>query len=413
MMRPAILSNASLHAVIRRAHLRMAWVSITLAGVLLLLVGLVVLRLYLANNLQLMARSVAYTVEASVVFADRAEAGRVLDDMLRHEGIAQARVVEADGQVFAEWLPPEPEASARVGEWLAAGLRLPPGSAEIRQAGRLIGEVQLRSDGAGLARFLGTGLVALLLCQGISGYVGLRLSRRMLADIAEPLGELARVARAVRHDRSMEQRVPPARIAELRELGDDFNALMAELQLRHLRLQQQNSLLAQQAMSDSLTGLANRAHFEQGLQRALDEAMELDQMVAVLFVDADRFKEVNDRLGHAAGDCLLKALGERLRQQVRETDLVARVGGDEFAVLLHPVRGAGDVQPVIEKIVAAMKPPILTENGDRLYPAVSVGMAVYPEHGADMQALLAHADRAMYEDKARRREVGAHTFKEA
>jgi len=397
--------NASLRAVVRRAHLRMAWVAITLAGALLLLVGLVALRLYLANNLQLMARSVAYTVEASVVFADQAEAVSVLGEMVAGEGVAQARIVQPDGRVFAQWRPAAPAAMAWVGEALAAGLGLPEAEAEIRQGSKLIGQVQLRSDGAGLVRFLGAGLVVLLLCQGASGYVGLRLSRRMLADIAEPLQELARVARAVRHERSMEQRVQPARIAELRALGDDFNALMAELQLRHLRLQQQNSLLTQQAMSDSLTGLANRAHFEQRLSRALDDAMELQQKLAVLFMDADRFKDVNDRLGHAAGDALLKALAERLRQQVRETDLVARMGGDEFAVLLHPVRGAGDVQLIIDKILQAMKPPLLIGNAARLYPAVSVGMAVYPEHGTDMPALLAHADRAMYEDKARRRDA--------
>lgn len=405
MMNLPLLRNASLRAVVRRAHLRMAWVAITLAGILLLLVGLVALRFYLANNLQLMARSVAYTVEASLVFADQVEAGRALDEVLKNEGVAQARIVQADGRVFAQWRPEKPAAMARVGSVLATGLGLPVEQAEIRQGVKLIGHVELRSDGAGLARFLSTGLVVLLLCQGISGYVGLRLSRRMLADIAEPLQELARVARAVRYDRSMEQRVRPARIAELRALGDDFNALIAELQIRHQRLQQQNSLLTQQAMSDSLTGLANRAHFEQRLLRALDDAVAMEQKLAVLFMDADRFKEVNDSLGHAAGDALLKMLGERLRQQVRETDLVARLGGDEFAVLLHPVRGMGDVQAVIEKIISAMKSPFFIENEIKLYPAVSVGMAVYPEHGADMQTLLAHADRAMYEDKARRREA--------
>ena len=82
---------------------------------------------------------------------------------------------------------------------------------------------------------------------------------------------------------------------------------------------------------------------------------------------------------------------------------MARFGGDEFAVLLYPVREAVDVQLVIEKIVTAMKPPLLIENAGKVYPAVSVGAAVYPDHGMNMQALLDYADRAMYEDKARRR----------
>lgn len=400
-MKPSAPGNASLHDVIHRAHLRMAAVAIALAGALLLIVGLFTLRLYLENNLQLVARSLAYTVEASLVFGDREEAARVMEQLLRDQGVAHALVLDAEGQPFAQWSGHAPVVTG-LGEALAAGIGLPQGEADVRQDGGLVGHVVLSSDGAGLLRFLGAGFVVLMLCVGISGYVGLRQSRRMLGDIAEPLQQLARVARAVRYDRSMEQRVPPARIAELRELGDDFNALLAELQLRHERLQQQNSVLERQASRDSLTGLANRLHFEQRLQQALDRAGEAEQQLAVLFIDNDRFKQVNDRYGHAVGDVLLKAVGERLRSQVRESDLVARLGGDEFAIVLYPVGGAGDALHVMDKIQAAMREPLAVGDGVVLQPSVSAGLAVFPQHGQSMEALLRHADQAMYEAKAAR-----------
>lgn len=393
--------GASLHGVIRRAHLRMAAVAIVLAGALLLIVGLATLRLHLANNLNLVARSLAYTVEASLVFGDRDEAARVMAQVLAGEGVAHAEVFDVQGRSFVQWSAHAPVITG-MGEALASVLGLPQASAEVRQDDRLVGRVALSSDGVGLLRFLGTGLVVLALCLGVSGYVGLRQSRRMLGDIAEPLQELARVARAVRHDRSMEQRVRPARIAELRALGDDFNALLSELQMRHERLQQQNSLLERQASRDSLTGLANRLHFEQRLQHALDDAAGTAQKLAVLFLDNDRFKQVNDVHGHAVGDVLLKAVGLRLRAQVRETDLVARLGGDEFAILLYPVAGAQDAQRVVDKIQRAMREPLAVGDGVVLQPSVSAGVALYPRHGNSMEALLHHADQAMYEAKAAR-----------
>ena len=395
-------SNASLHAVIRRAHLRMAGMAISLAGVLLLLVGLVVLRLYLLNNLQLMARSLAYTAEASLVFNDRDEAGRMLEQLLRGEDVARALVFDAQGQVFVRWSSGK-SATGGVGEVLAAVIGMRPGEAVVSQDSKPVGRVLLYSDGAGFVRFLCAGLAVLALCVGISGYLGMRQSRRMLADIGEPLEQLARVARAVRHDRSMDQRVPPARIAELHELGDDFNALLSELQVRHERLKQQNSALEIQASRDGLTGLANRSHFEQRLQQALVDAEETGRKLAVLFLDNDRFKQVNDVHGHAAGDALLRAVGDRLQSLVRETDLVARLGGDEFAILLYPVGDAADAQVVANKIQDAMLEPVITGNGVVLSPSVSAGIAVFPQHGQDMEALMDYADQAMYEAKLARR----------
>lgn len=397
---PRLTRPSSLHAVIRRAHMRMAGVAIALAVVLLLLVSTAVLRLYLNNNLQLVARSLAYTVEASLVFGDRDEGNRVLGQMLEGEGVSLAEVRDAQGALFVSWATGRSGLADRLGESLAAGLRLLPAVAEVQQDGRRIGAVVLRSNGAGLVRFLCAGALVVLLCIALSAFVGMRLSRRMLSDIAEPLQDMARVARAVRHERSMEQRVAPARIAELRALGDDFNALLSELQARHERLEQQNSLLARQARRDSLTGLYNRAYFEQGLVLALAGATQSGQELAVLFLDNDRFKQVNDCHGHAAGDSLLKTVGLRLQAQVRKTDVVARLGGDEFAVLLCPVRGMTDVQQVVDKILDAMQEALVLPDGTVLQPSLSVGVALFPTNGRSVTELMAYADQAMYEAKA-------------
>ena len=395
--------QTSLRDVVHRAHLGMALVAVALAGMLLLVVGVAALRVYLGHNLQLMARSLAYTVEAAVVFGDRAETQEVLERIVRDEGVADARVILTGGAVFAQWNQGRERMDFRLGEALARAVGLAPAAEPIRHDGQLVGSVALRSDGQGLLRFLVAGMAALALCTTVSGIVGIVLSRRMLGDIVTPLQHLARVARAVHRDRALGERVPPARIAELRELGDDFNALLDELEARQAHLQQQNSVLKHQAHHDGLTGLSNRAHFEQRLQSALAEAGAEEAQLAVLFLDNDHFKQVNDTHGHAAGDALLVAVAQRMRAQVRDSDLVARLGGDEFAVLLPSVRGAQDAARIAEKILQAMQAAVPLPEGRSLQPSVSIGIALYPEHGRTMDALMEAADTAMYQAKTHRR----------
>lgn len=403
----SMAGDARLSDVLRRSHLRMAWTAITLAGALLLTVGGIVLWLYLDSNLQLVARSLSYPMEALLAFQDRAAAGRVLEEVLRNEGVAWAHVLDSSGRVFAQWSPSSPSVTARLGEQLVAVVGLPQGSAPVVLDQRLVGHIVLGGDGVSLVRFLGAGIVVLGLCLGISGYAGLRQSRRMLSDIAEPLQDLADVARAARDDRLTDRRVPLARMAELRALGEDFNALLTELQIRQQRLRRQNSLLSKQALRDGLTGLANRLYFERRLRQAMADAADTERSLALLYFDMDRFKEVNDSLGHAAGDALLKEVGRRFQAQVRESDVVARLGGDEFAVLLYPVKGEMGMLAVTEKMLAAVGKPLVLEGGETLHPSVSVGVAMFPEHGTSMQDLLERADQSMYRDKAQRRNAAS------
>jgi diguanylate cyclase (GGDEF)-like protein len=193
--------------------------------------------------------------------------------------------------------------------------------------------------------------------------------------------------------------VPPAAIAELDNLGNDFNALLDELESWQTHLQSENETLAHQASHDSLTGLPNRAFFEGRLIRALRNANKLNEQVAVLFLDSDRFKEINDGFGHAAGDAVLVAVANRVRAQLREDDLVARLGGDEFAVLLTPLHKIEDAEWIADKIITSMEVPIPLPGSIQVLTSLSIGIAVYPDHGATPGALLNAADAAMYQAK--------------
>ena len=154
------------------------------------------------------------------------------------------------------------------------------------------------------------------------------------------------------------------------------------------------------AHHDSLTGLANRLLFTDRLDQAFRLAKRDSSRIALLYLDLDKFKPVNDDLGHAAGDELLKQVAGRIRAQVRESDTVARIGGDEFTVVLHAIDGREDAEVVAAKIVAALVEPFhLGALKQRVDIGTSIGIAVYPDDALSADALVKAADAAMYQAK--------------
>jgi diguanylate cyclase (GGDEF)-like protein/PAS domain S-box-containing protein len=166
---------------------------------------------------------------------------------------------------------------------------------------------------------------------------------------------------------------------------------------QHMKIQQRLHYLAHH---DALTGLANRALLFDHLENAMAQAERGEHMVALLYLDLDRFKAVNDGLGHGAGDRLLKAVAERLHGCVREGDTVARVGGDEFVVLLPTTRHVDEPAHVARNLVEALRAPFAIGNGPELFATASVGITIFPIDGEDAETLLRNADLAMYRAKS-------------
>jgi len=153
------------------------------------------------------------------------------------------------------------------------------------------------------------------------------------------------------------------------------------------------------AYHDSLTGLPNRLLLADRLDRALLAVQRSDRKLAVMFIDLDRFKTINDSLGHHTGDELLCEVASRLCRAVRASDTVARLGGDEFVVLVPGIRQPAECQAVAEKIIEALSLPFPI-NGRALHITPSIGISMYPSDGGDVQTLMRHADAAMYHAKA-------------
>jgi diguanylate cyclase (GGDEF)-like protein len=172
-----------------------------------------------------------------------------------------------------------------------------------------------------------------------------------------------------------------------------------------VRLVQGRAVLEHRAHHDELTGLANRTLFQDRAAVAIAHTRRVDGHSAVLFLDLDRFKNVNDSLGHAVGNLLLQAVAKRLRGATRAEDTVARLGGDEFAVFLPQLNGPDEAALVAAKILENFNEPF-TLNGHRVFASPSIGIALFPTDGDDADALLENADIAMYRAKQR----GRRTF---
>jgi diguanylate cyclase (GGDEF)-like protein len=158
--------------------------------------------------------------------------------------------------------------------------------------------------------------------------------------------------------------------------------------------------LARLANEDALTALPNRHWFKHYLPDALEQARQRGAMVALLFVDLDNFKNVNDTLGHSAGDELLHAAALRLKATVRPTDHVVRLGGDEFTIILRPLGEAGDAAAVAGRIIEAFRHPFELARGKQQIGA-SIGISLFPQDGTDAETLLKNSDIAMYQAKAK------------
>lgn len=172
--------------------------------------------------------------------------------------------------------------------------------------------------------------------------------------------------------------------------------LQANAQLDHL-----HRLMRAQATHDSLTGLPNRTLFFERLSRDLARVRRADKPLALFFLALDGFKRVNDQHGHDAGDCVLTTVANRWQATMRETDTVARIGGDEFAIILPNADRTEDLQTIASKLIRLAGLPIELPSQVKVQVGVSIGISLYPGHGTEIDTLIAAADTAMYQSKAR------------
>lgn len=385
-----------------------------------------------------LAAMLAETSEYAVFTAQGDLLGRQLERLRKVPGLAYVIVADADGKPLARMfvdphsreLASAPSGDHPLGLWQWWSESSRKSILEIVQpivsggfqhedalfleaptTQTVIGEVRLAmsmDDFIGVVRHainLGLVVVAVILA------IGLAVSLILAARIASPLKRLAEAAHNLTEGRIQPVSLSNSGGAEIQELGQAFNLMISWLGDYRSEVESYQAMLERQAFYDDLTGLANRTLLKEHLQLALSHTHRRQSSMALLFLDLDRFKYVNDTLGHSFGDHLLQEVSQRLRQQVRSTDTVARMGGDEFVMILNDLSRDRELAKqeagrVARQIGQALTQPFALQ-GHEIGTSFSIGIALCPHDGTDSEALVRNADCAMYEAKTQ----GRNTFR--
>jgi len=230
-----------------------------------------------------------------------------------------------------------------------------------------------------------------------------RLQRQMAdlrraADTARAIRDLSAAMQNVSREQRFDSEVSVRGSEAIAQLVVGFNRMLVELQQRERAKQEAEARLQHMALIDDLTGLPNRRLLTERLSYCLARARRDQKLLALLYIDLDGFKLVNDSLGHAIGDALLSQVSQRLRARFRESDTLARLGGDEFTLILDGIRQEGDAERAAESLLSVLAPPFEIE-GHSIRITASVGISLFPHHGNEGGQLLQQADCAMYAAK--------------
>ncbi len=287
------------------------------------------------------------------------------------------------------------------------------------ESGVQVAVYYLRMSPEVLQQKLSSFLLLLLFLLLMMVIVAMFLARKLQKYISTPLLNLQKISQQVSEEQNYALRVPIVTHDEIGQLTQTFNDMLetienrqkernlAEqaLQLNKRRLERAVKDLQYLANYDSLTELPNRALCIDRMRYALKRASRTQTHAAILFLDLDNFKDVNDSLGHAIGDELLKATSQRLKKLLRDEDTLARLGGDEFVIILNDITNPASIAPVVEKLVESFSHPFDLASSV-VNSRVSVGVCVYPNDGQDVDTLMKAADAAMYKAK----EAGRNTY---
>ncbi|MBP1728885.1 MAG: diguanylate cyclase/phosphodiesterase [Deltaproteobacteria bacterium] len=341
---------------------------------------------------------------AAIMFNDQHAANETLAGLSANPRIIGAYLLDQDGRLFASYhLSGEAEAQMwreklnnadSLRDW-GHGF---PVAKKILVDGKPVGTVVIHSDMVELHKKLRLFLGVVAMIMLASSALAYLLARWLQGLISRPVMELATAMKRVSTEKNYALRATAASNDEIGDLIGGFNEMLGEIEARDEILKQRQEHLQLLAHFDTLTRLPNRMLFNDRLTQALYQAGRTEQKMAVMFVDLDHFKDINDTFGHRIGDLLLELVAVRLQHIIRSCDTVARMGGDEFTLFVQDVKTAENACLVAQKIGSELADLYLIE-GKEVFVTASIGIALFPEDGMTVDELLRCADTAMYQAK--------------
>jgi len=363
---------------------------------------------------QMQASLIAASVESAVIFRDERATKRVLNLLVTNTSVEYAAVISPDGLIFSEYRKPyrghyQHDVDTLLMTTAEVNRQFIEVFAQVDDRGQNIATVLIRSN---LDKVISQQLyykeiaIAVMVLSLILAAVLAQCFHKL---ITRPLGTMVRHVTNISRDENYSDRLLYSSQDELGILAHGFNQMITVVQTREEELTKHNDNLQRivaertkqlyyKAHYDALTNLPNRYLLLERLSSAIVSAKHQQKKLAVMFMDLDRFKTINDSLGHDVGDELLQAVAQRLKHVGRNNDTVARLGGDEFVFLLADLESADDAGKFAQNILEQFSHPFSLKN-NLLHISTSLGISVYPDDGVDGKVLLKHADLSMYHAK--------------
>lgn len=337
----------------------------------------------------------AATSTSALLFEDRQAANSLLSSMEQYTAARYAQIYDVNMQLFAEYKRPGLKTTLHINEYQEVAFFKGQNiykSQRIMMAGDFLGVIVISADTNSLneqkKEYL---LIATWVFLGsiILAYV---LNWRLQKRLKTPISDLINIVGYVAKNKRYHKRINNNRTDEIGNLMYGVNTMLDTIEKHELQLYKR-------ANYDELTQLPNRHLLMERMSHCIKVATRNRTEIAVLFFDLDRFKVINDSLGHHVGDELLFEVAATLVSTMRETDSICRWGGDEFVMVLEDIKNTKDIQKIVDKILVNLNKPT-TLNGHILHISTSIGIARFPLDGEDADTLLKHADISMYKAKS-------------
>lgn len=354
----------------------------------------------LQNRLSTLADIVGQNSTAALNFNDKQAAGEVLHALEAEPPIVFACLYDVQGHLFASYERDAAQHNCRRESTFAVPSDnrhrsiLRPVLRRQESVGVLLLTSDLQDVNKRRRNLIRIALALVCLMLVIGGIAATVLQRR----ITHSISGLVRAMQHVRREHNFAARVEVAGSNEIAQLGNCFNTMLSELELRDKEKRAAEARLQYQALNDELTGLPNRRLLADRLSQTLAIARRESRIVALLYIDLDGFKLVNDSLGHAVGDILLIQVSDRLRSRIRQSDTLARIGGDEFTAVLGSLRDKEDAALVAKTLLGVLAEPFFIDDHE-ISISASIGISMFPDDATDSSSLLQEADSAMYTAK--------------
>jgi len=371
------------------------------------------------NNALASSEVLANSIAASLVFSDPNSAQQELQTFSRDSEILAIQVLLPDRTLFVQWqqpqlthLLPAPATWSQQAE-IISGWRQYQIQQPVFFKQEQVGLLLIQQSLQGLQRQLMILIALMAVFTTCMLALASRGSRLLQQRVLAPIVELAALTEQAARDNNYNLRGEIRRHDEVGRLTERINQLFQQVAANQGSLKQQLAAerqtglhLKQLAHHDSLTGLPNRLYFQQQLEASIQQTVAQQELLALMFIDLDNFKTVNDRFGHDYGDEVLQQVSQRMLQVLRNEDLLCRLGGDEFAIVLGQLIDCRHAESLADRLIAAIRQPMFI-RGQQMPIGATIGLAFCPQDASTAATLLQKADEAMYAAKR----AGKNTFR--